>query len=113
MPYTKNTRIKVVNKKFHKEYTAQVEYRYPFTNIKVWEDFQNTSCNVLKGVLTNGSGCSIPLNAYYDCLWDDYVEEVKGLEWAKAIIDRYHKLLAEKEHKNTVEYIKYPDEDDE
>lgn len=51
MPYTKNTRIKVVNKKFHKEYTAQVEYRYPFTNIKVWEDFQNTSCNVLKGCL--------------------------------------------------------------
>jgi hypothetical protein len=33
---------------------------------------------------------------------------VKGIEWAKAIIDRYHELYDEYEAGTTVEYIKYP-----
>ena len=112
MPYTRNTRIKVVNKKHTKEYTAQVEYRYPLTNITVWESFEDDSVlDELKWMFTDGSGISIATKAYNKCVWDENLDNVEGLEWAKAVIDRYHRLLDEKEHKDTVEYVKYPDQE--
>lgn len=36
------------------------------------------------------------------------LEEIIGLDWTKAQIDRYHELFDEQEAGTTVEYIKYP-----
>lgn len=112
MPYTRNTRIKVTHKKYARSCVAQVEYRYPLTNITVWEDFEDTSTSVLKCLFTEGSGASTPLQAYNECCWNEELTEVKGMDWAKAVIDHYHKLLDEMDYKDTVEYIKYPDEEE-
>lgn len=105
MPYTRNTRIKVVHHKYKDEYIAQVEYRIPFTKISWWLDFKSVEPSILI-LLTNNYPS--PFEAHRNCLWDEEANKLRGLDWAKAIIDEYHKLMDEKEHKDTVEYIKYP-----
>lgn len=98
MPYTRNTRIKVINKKYSKEYIAQVEYKYPIIGLKIWEDF---NCGTI-WTTTKAD------RAYLRALHKPEYEEHTGLQWAKDIIDEYQKLMSEIEHKDTVEYIKYP-----
>ena len=108
MPYTRNTRIKVVHKKHEDIYTAQVEYRIPFTKISWWVDFKEIGLSFIDYFT---DGCSAPYKAQINCFFSEDISSLRGLDWAKAIIDEYHKLMDEKEHKDIVEYIKYPQEE--
>lgn len=109
MPYTRNTRIRHVKKLHNSSYTAQVEYRYPFTKITQWEDIAEVRYGPLFWweFFKDFEG-NLAWQADRDCIHDPELEEVKGLEWAKAQIDRYHELYDEYEAGTTVEYIKYP-----
>lgn len=103
MPYTRNTRIKHVKKLYNPTFTAEVEYRYPLTKITKWVDI----AEVGYGSLFMKEG-NLAWQADRDCLHNPDLEEVSGLAWAKAQIDRYHELFDEQEAGTTVEYIKYP-----
>lgn len=103
MPYTRNTRIKHVKKLHNPTFTAEVEYRYPLTKITKWVDI----AEVGYGNLFMKEG-NLAWQADRDCLHNLDLEEVSGLAWAKAQIDRYHELFDEQEAGTTVEYIKYP-----
>lgn len=109
MPYTRNTRIKHLKRLHNNSYTAQVEYRYPFTKITKWEDIADVKYGPLFWweFYKNWEG-NLAWQADRDCIHNPDLEEVKGLEWAKAQIDRYHELFDEQEAGTTVEYIKYP-----
>lgn len=48
MPYTRNTRIKVVHKKHEDIFIAQVEYRVPFAGTTWWDNYYPSSDNVGK-----------------------------------------------------------------
>jgi len=106
MPYTRNTRIKVVNKAHSTEYTAQVEYKYPLIGKTVWKDFDEVEYGGWFWLLTQSP--QLPWKADSDCLHNDDLEEAIGIDWAKAIIDRYHEFFDEREFKSTTEYVKYP-----
>ncbi len=103
MPYTRNTRIKHVKKLHNPTFTAEVEYRYPLTKITKWVDI----AEVGYGNLFMKEG-NLAWQADRDCLHNPGLEEVTGLAWAKAQIDRYHELFDEQEAGTAVEYIKYP-----
>lgn len=109
MPYTRNTRIRHLKRLHSNCYTAQVEYRYPFTKFTKWEDISDVKYGppfwweYLKDFEGN-----LAWQADRDCLNDSKLQEVKGLEWAKAVIDQYHKLFDEQEAGSSVNYIKYP-----
>ena len=105
MPYTRNTRIKVVHKKHEDVFIAQVEYRVPFAGTTWWVDFENVEPGILHLFDKEGP---LPWEATWICIHSKETEDLVGLDWAKAIIDEYHKLMDEKELKDTVEYIKYP-----
>lgn len=108
MPYTRNTRIRHVKKLYNSRYTAQVQYRVPLTKITWWEDFSDVGYGFLKWQFLKDFQGELPFRAERDCIHNAELEEVKGLEWAKAIIDRYHELYDEYEAGTAVEYIKYP-----
>ena len=100
MPYTRNTRIKVITKKNSKEWIPQVEFRIPLLGLSWWEDFD-------KCPITIGSGT--PWRAYKNCVWDNNLDSVDDEQFAKAVIEAYHSILDEKEHKDVVEYVKWPE----
>lgn len=110
MPYTRNTRIKVTTYKHKTSYTAQVEYKYPIIGKTVWENFSDVDVGFFNVMFCkDSSGWPLPWLAERNCHQNKELEEVRGLDWAKAIIDQYHKLFDEKEYKPSVDYIKYPD----
>ena len=47
MPYTRNTRIKVITKKNSKEWIPQVEFRLPLLDPSWWQDFED-SCPIVE-----------------------------------------------------------------
>lgn len=100
MPYTRNTRIKVITKKNSVEHIAQVEYRLPIIGSLHWEDIDTIERGHFKD--------DTAFTARRNCLWNESLDDTKGQEWAKALIDEYLKLLDENEHVDIVEYIKYP-----
>ena len=113
MPYTRNTRIKHVKKLHNPTFTAEVEYRYPLTKITKWVSI----CDVDYGpfmywfwMKEKGFEGNLAWQADRDCLHNPKLEDLSGdsLEWAKALIDRYHELFDEQEAETIVEYIKYP-----
>jgi len=108
MPYTENTRIKVVSKRTHKTYAAQVEYRYPFTKFTTWVDFEDTHDVTIAGFLGFNNTRNAASFAICEASRLDKGDKLKGLVWAQAIIDKYHEVIADRNHKDTVEYIKYP-----
>lgn len=108
MPYTRNTRIRHLKKLNSNRYTAQVEYRIPLTNITYWEDFSDVEYGFLKWQFLKDFQGELPFRAERDCLHDSVQNEKGGLDWAKAVINRYHELFDEQEAGTAVEYIKYP-----
>lgn len=104
MPYTRNTRIKTTKHLYRKESVAEVEYRYPFTNITEWVAF-NDSYNVLSCIVGKES---VPYKALIDCsvrAADNITDE----EFARMVIDEYHRMLDEQGYVPEVTYTKYPD----
>ena len=57
MPYTRNTRIKVIVKKHSKEWIPQVEFRFPLLGLSWWKDFEDS------GPINLGT---VPWRAYKD-----------------------------------------------
>jgi hypothetical protein len=106
MPYTRNTRIKVTEHLHKTNYKAQVEYKYPLLGIKVWENFSEVEFTLTQHLFFKGS--PLPWQADVDCINNSELDEVKGLDWAKAQIDQYHKLFDESEFIPVVKYVKYP-----
>lgn len=98
--YTRNTRIKVVTKKHSKEWIPQVEFRVPLIGLSWWQDFEDSCPIILSG---------IPWQAYKECVWNKNLEAVDDEQFAKAVIEAYHRILDEKEHKDVVEYVKWPE----
>ena len=97
MPYTRNTRIKIEKYKHNVKYTPQVEYRFPLLGFCVWEDFEDIYFNM--GFGRNRHACS---SAWIRARGDDnYIR-------SKSVIDNYHKLMDDIEHKVEVIYEKYP-----
>lgn len=107
MPYTRNTRIKQTKWKHKQTSEAQVEYRYPFTKITKWESFDDLAKD--QDVWWILFKESLPIKAYYKTLLNKEHNEKQGEDWAKAIIDQYHKLLDDVEAVPEINYIKYPD----
>lgn len=108
MPYTRNTRIKVTDKLHSTEYEAQVEYRYPFTDFTKWVNFVDVPyATILQVIFCDTSG-NLGWQADRDCIHNEELDDVVGLEWTKAQIDAYHKLFDEQEFTPTVKYVKYP-----
>lgn len=105
MPYTRNTRIKKIEHKHSVEYVAEVEYKYPILGISCWIEFEKSCGHPVFGVFY--PKC-LPYKSFVNCCWDDSLEDVEELGWAKALIDEYHKLYDESEWKPKVSYIKYP-----
>ena len=108
MPYTRNTRIRHLKKLNSSRYTAQVQYRVPLTKITWWENFHEVGYGFIKWYIFKDFQGELPFRAERDCLHDPVHTEKKALDWAKAVIDRYHELFDEQEAGTTVEYIKYP-----
>lgn len=106
MPYTRNTRIKVTKHLHKTNYKAQVEYQYPLIGLKEWVNIQDVEHSLVHYAFMKGS--PLPYMASVDCALDISLEDVRGIEWAKALIDQYHKLFDESEFKPVVEYVKYP-----
>jgi hypothetical protein len=106
MPFTRNTRIQVVTKAHTTEYTAQVEYKYPITGNTVWEDFDKVEYGGWFWLI--GQTPQLPWKADSDCHHNIELDEVSGMDWAKAVIDQYHKLFDEQEFPPIVKYVKYP-----
>lgn len=109
MPYTENTRIKVVNKRKSKHYTAQVEYRWPLFGFKEWVDFEDSHECGLDLLFFKDDYQNPASFAICEVAREDMGSALKGEAWAKAIIDKYHEVLKDRNHKDTIEYIKYPD----
>lgn len=117
MPYTRNTRIKITHHKHKTSYVAEVEYVYPcippILGIKVWENINDVEPNLFQTFFSPPVAWPTAWRASRDCMWDKGLEDVSGLDLAKALIDQYHKLYDEDEYqKNSdpvVEYIKYPE----
>lgn len=107
MHYTRNTRIKVVKKMYTEEYTAQVEYVYPIIGLKVWEDIDTVTPSFIRFIL-GAKDEPLPWQASKECIWDEKLEDVTGLEWAKAVIDKYQELCDESDFTPKTEYIMYP-----
>lgn len=98
MLYTRNTRIKITENKHSKEYSAQVEKK--FLGFHWWVSFSSCSISFFDSVAG-------------DALWEACMVEDSPdceYEFAKLVIDKYHKLLDEKEYKPKVTYEKYPNE---
>lgn len=111
MAYTRNTRIKVTEYLNKTNYCAQVEYKHPITRSLKWIDIgaaPHSNYPVLEMMFCERTYGSLPWQADRDCLNNKELDEIKGIDWAKAQIDEYHKLFDEQEFTPTVEYIKYP-----
>jgi hypothetical protein len=106
MPYTRNTRIQVTKHLHKTNYKAQVEYRYPITGLKCWENISDVGYNYFFWMID--SRVPIAWQADINCVNNAELDDVKGIDWAKAQIDEYHKLFDEQEFTPTVEYVKYP-----
>lgn len=108
MPYTRNTRIKTTKYLYKKTSVAEVEYRYPLTNITKWVEF-SASCAGWTIIFAHDNYQTTPFKAWWKSGWDKGNAEVKDEEFAKIVIDTYHKMLDEQEYSPVVEYTKYPD----
>lgn len=111
MPYTRNTRIRITENLHNSNYCAQVEYKHPVTRITKWVDIFNaphSNYPLLEILFCDNRGGSLPWQADRDCLNNTELEGVKGMDWAKAQIDQYHKLFDEQEFTPIVKYVKYP-----
>lgn len=74
------------------------------TKITKWVSFDETSPNIFLPLED-----STAHTAYIKAVCDEANEDKKGDEWAKAIIDQYHKLLDDEEVEPEITYSKYPD----
>lgn len=111
MPYTRKTRIKVTTYLNKTNYCAQVEYKHPITRSLSWIDISKAPYSnypLIEAMFYERTHGSLPWQADRDCLNNKDLDEVKGLDWAKALIDQYHKLLDEQEFTPTVKYVEYP-----
>lgn len=109
MPYTRNTRIQVTEKLNSVNYKAQVEYRYPLTKITTWVDFIEVPyATALQFMFCDTKTGELAWQADANCINNSELDDAKGLDWAKAQIDEYHKLFDESEYTPIVKYIKYP-----
>ena len=106
MPYTRNTRIKVTEHLHKTNYKAQVEYKYPLLGIKEWVNIEEVEIGLICCMFMKGS--PLPYRASLDCSQKGELREVRGMDWAKALIDQYHKLFDESEFTPIVKYVKYP-----
>lgn len=84
-----------------------MEYVYPILGIKVWEEIDGVETSFFGYLL--GTKQPLAWDAARDCWNNPELKEVRGLPWAKALIDQYHKLYDEVEWRPVVEYIKYPE----
>lgn len=109
MPYTRNTRIKTTKYLQKQTSVAEVEYRYPFTKVTKWVEFEDTCVSMFTWLICKEDYQTTPFKAWRNSVWDEANEEVKGKEFAKIVIDTYHKMLDEEEYTPVVEYTKYPD----
>lgn len=106
MPYTRNTRIKKIEHKHSVEFIAEVEYKYPILGITQWEEIDEVETSLFHHLVMKGN--PLPFEAASNCWARNELDEIKGLEWAKTLIDEYHKLYDEEEFEPVVSYIKYP-----
>lgn len=109
MPYTRNTRIKRTKYKNKSFSDAQVEYRYPCTNITKWVSFSDSYPSILVWMYCDND--PVPWKAYLKIEHARELGASKDVDFAKKIIDTYHAMLDEAEEVPEIYYEKYPEEE--